>query len=98
MPAFTEVAGGTRVRLRVKPGARKNAILGVRGDALKVSVTAPPDRGKANDAVVALLAEALDLPARSVTIVSGQASQDKVIVVPLPAETTRRLLHPVRDE
>jgi len=52
----------TRLRLRVSPKAKRNAVQGLRGDALKMSVTAAPERGRANDAVIALLAEALDLP------------------------------------
>ena len=72
---------GTRLRLRVKPGARKTAILGVHGGALKVAVSAPPERGKANRAVVELLAETLGLPTSAVTIASGEASKDKVVEV-----------------
>jgi uncharacterized protein (TIGR00251 family) len=82
----------TRLRLRVSPKARKNAIQGLRGDALKLSVTAAPERGRANDAVIALLAEALDLPASSIELVSGAASKDKVVEIPLSSgEIARRL-------
>jgi uncharacterized protein (TIGR00251 family) len=82
----------TRLRLRVSPKARKNAIQGLRGDALKLSVTAAPERGRANDAVIALLAEALDLPASSIELVSGAASKDKVVEIPLTSgEIARRL-------
>lgn len=83
---------GTRLRLRVKPGARKSAIVGVHGGALKVSVAAPPERGKANAAVVALLAEALGLPASAITIASGTASQDKVVRIALDPESIRERL------
>ena len=78
---LTPVAGGTRLRVRVKPGARKAAILGVHDGALRVAVTAVAERGKANLAVVALLASALDLPAASVTIVGGKTSQNKVVEI-----------------
>ena len=88
----TPVPGGTRLRLRVHPKARKDAIMGVHAGALKVSVTAPPEKGKANDAVVRLLAKALDLPKGSVAIVAGEASQDKTVVVALdPTELRERL-------
>jgi uncharacterized protein (TIGR00251 family) len=83
---LTPVPGGTRLRVRVKPGARKDAIVGVHGGALKISVTAPPEKGKANDAVVALLAKAFDVPMSAVEIVAGETSQDKVVVVELRAE------------
>jgi uncharacterized protein (TIGR00251 family) len=69
----------TRLRLRVSPGARKTQLAGRYGDAWKVRVSAPPEDGRANAAVVALLAERLGLPRRNVSIVSGLASRDKVV-------------------
>ena len=89
---LTPVAGGTRLRLRVKPGARKTAIVGVHGGALKVAVAAAPEKGKANRAVVKLLAEALDLPASAVTIISGDTSQDKVAEIALDPTAVRAIL------
>jgi uncharacterized protein (TIGR00251 family) len=80
---LTSVAAGTRLRVRVKAGARTSAVGGAHGGALKISVAAVAERGKANRAVVAVLAEALGLPTSSVTIVSGKSSQDKVVVVAL---------------
>ena len=82
----------TRLRLRVSPKAKRNAVQGLRGDALKVSVTAAPERGRANDAVIALLAEALDLPASSIELVSGAASKDKVVEIPLSSDEIARRL------
>jgi uncharacterized protein (TIGR00251 family) len=84
--------GRTRLRLRVRPGAKKDAILGEHGGALRVSVTAPPERGKANRAVAALLAGALGVPPSSVEITSGESSPDKVVALPLPPEEVRRRL------
>jgi len=89
---LTPVAGGTRLRLRVKPGARKTAIVGVHGGALKVAVAAAPEKGRANRAVVKLLAEALDLPPSAVTITSGEASQDKVAEIALGPDAVRAIL------
>jgi uncharacterized protein len=86
------VALGTRLRLRVKPGARKTAILGVHGGALKIAVTAAPEKGKANRAVVRLLADALDLPASTVTITAGETSQDKVAEIALKPAAVRAML------
>jgi uncharacterized protein (TIGR00251 family) len=88
------VVGGTRIRLRVKPGARKAAIVGVHGGALKLSVAAPPERGKANRAVIALLAEALDIPPSAVTIAVGETSQYKVAEIALPPAAVRAILDP----
>ena len=82
----------TRLRLRVSPKAKRNAVQGLRGDALKVSVTAAPERGRANDAVIALLAEVLDLPTSSIELVSGAASKDKVVEIPLSSDEIARRL------
>jgi uncharacterized protein YggU (UPF0235/DUF167 family) len=74
------VAPTTRLRLRVAPGAsRAPGIVGRYGDAWKVRVGAAPERGKANEAVLALLAETLAVPRSSVTIVSGGGSRDKIV-------------------
>jgi len=89
---LVSVAGGTRLRLRVKPGARKTAIVGVHGGALKVAVAAAPEKGKANRAVVKLLAEVLDLPASAVTIAAGETSQDKVAEIALNPMAVRAIL------
>lgn len=68
-----------RLRLRVAPGARCSHVAGRLGDAWKVRVTAPPERGKANDEVVALLADTLAVPRGEITIVAGRASRDKLV-------------------
>jgi uncharacterized protein len=80
---LTSFSGGTRLRLRVKAGARTSAIVGVHGGALKLSVAAAPERGKANRAVVNLLADTLGLPSSGVKITSGKTSQDKVAEIAL---------------
>jgi uncharacterized protein len=72
-------APSTRLRLRVSPGARSNAIVGRHGEGWKVRVTAAPEGGKANHAVLRLLAERLDLPGKSLALVSGPSSRDKIV-------------------
>jgi uncharacterized protein (TIGR00251 family) len=69
----------TRVRLRVSPGARKTELAGRHGDGWKIRVSAPPEGGRANDAVLDVLAERVGLPRRALSIVSGQKSRDKVV-------------------
>jgi hypothetical protein len=71
----------TRLRLRVSPGASRTEVVGPHGDAWKVRVTAPPESGKANDAVRDLLAAALDVPRSDTEIVAGASSRDKVLAV-----------------
>ncbi len=90
--ALTPVAGGTRMRLRVKPGARRTVIVGVHGGALKLSVAAQPEKGKANRAVVQLLAKTLGVPISAVTISAGDTSQDKVVEVALDPAAVRAIL------
>ena len=83
---------GTRLRLKVRAGARRDAIVGAHGGALKLQVIAAPERGRANRAVLELLARALDLASSTLELVSGHGSPDKVVLVPLsPAEVLRRL-------
>jgi len=84
---LTRTATATRLRVRVRPGARENAIVGVREGALRVGVTAPPDRGKANKAVLRLLAERLGVPVSALELASGHGSRDKTVLVPLSPET-----------
>jgi len=72
-------AVSTRLRLRVAPGAARASVVGRHGDAWKVRVAAPPEGGRANDAVVRLLADTLALPREAVTLVSGHAARDKIV-------------------
>ena len=72
-------APNTRLRIRVAPGAGTTAVVGRHGDAWKLRVTAPPERGRANDAVVALLADTLGLRRDAVRLVSGGSARDKVV-------------------
>jgi len=69
----------TRLRLRVSPGAGRSALVGRHGDAWKVRVSAPPERGRANEAVVELLAASLGLSRPDVRLVSGGGSRDKIV-------------------
>jgi uncharacterized protein len=72
---------GVTFAIKVHPRARKNAITGELGDALKVALTAPPVDGKANEACVEFFANLLKVPRASVTIAAGQGSRNKVIRV-----------------
>jgi uncharacterized protein (TIGR00251 family) len=69
----------TRLRLRVSPGAGRPEIVGRHGDGWKVRVTAPPEHGRANEAVLRLVADTLAVPRSAVTIVSGHGARDKII-------------------
>ena len=86
-------AASTRVRLRVSPGAGKAGIVGRHGDAWKVRVTAAPEHGRANEAVLRLVAEALAVPRDSLTLVAGHGGRDKIVELTglAPALVERRL-------
>jgi uncharacterized protein (TIGR00251 family) len=81
MIPIRDTPAGVTFTVKVHPRARKNAITGEVGDALKVALTAPPVEGRANQACIALLAELLNVPRGSVTIVGGQTSRNKMIRV-----------------
>ena len=87
-----DMGGGTLLRLRVKPGARKNAVLGVHGGALKISVIAAAERGKANRGALKLLGKVFDVPPSALEMVAGQSSPDKTLLVPMPPKLLRRRL------
>jgi uncharacterized protein (TIGR00251 family) len=74
-----ETAKGISFSVKVHPRARKNAITGTVGDALKLALTAPPVEGKANQAVIEFFSELFAIPRSSVTIASGETSRNKVI-------------------
>jgi uncharacterized protein len=81
---FTMVPDGVRMRLKVQPRARRNQVGGLApeadgGAALKVAVTAPPEDGKANAAVIALLADAWSMPKSRLSVVAGAAGRRKTI-------------------
>jgi uncharacterized protein len=86
-------AVSTRVRLRVSPGANSAHVVGRHGEAWKVRVAAPPEGGRANEAVVRLLAETLSLPREAVTLVSGHGARDKIVQLTGldPTQIERRL-------
>ena len=73
--------GGVRLRLRVKPGAGRDRLIGAYGESLKVAVRAAPERGKANDAVSRLLAQLFSVSRSDVVVVAGAGSQDKMVEI-----------------
>ena len=70
-----------KLPIKVVPGSSRNGIAGWLGDTLRVRVTAPPERGKANAAVESLLCEVLGLPGGSVRVVSGSTSPRKIVEI-----------------
>jgi uncharacterized protein len=75
----TDVADGCMLTVRAHPGARKNGVTGVHADAVKIALTAPPVDGKANEALIAFLADALPLPRARIALVAGVTSRTKTL-------------------
>jgi len=76
-----DTPSGATFQIKVQPRARRNAIAGEVGDALKVALTAPPVDGRANDACVSFFAELLNVPRSSITIAAGETRRNKLIRV-----------------
>ena len=88
-----EESGAVVLRLHVHAGAGRTAVMGRHGDALKVKVAVPPEKGRANDACVDLVAATLGVPKTQIELVSGPASRSKrVRVTGVEADEVRRLL------
>lgn len=81
MIPIRDTPAGATFTVKVHARARRNAVIGEVGDALKIALTAPPVEGKANEACIAFLAELLDVPRSSITIAAGETSRNKLIRV-----------------
>ncbi len=94
IPIKSDATGAT-FAVKVHPRAKKNAVAGELGDALKLSLTAPPVEGKANQACIDFVAELLSVPRSSVSIAAGETSRQKVVrVLGLSAAQVRARLEP----
>lgn len=74
-------ASSVRIVVKAVPGARRDEIVGMLGERLKVRVRAPAEGGRANEAICALIASAVGIPPRGVRIVSGHASSEKIVEI-----------------
>ncbi len=77
MLQITTTTAGLILLVRASPGAKRDGLLGEHAGALKVAVSAPPDKGKANEAIIDLLSKKLALAKSSITLVSGATSRQK---------------------
>jgi hypothetical protein len=88
-----DTAEGATFAVKVHPRAKRDGIAGELGEALKLTVAAPPVEGRANDACVRLLAQALGVPRSSVTVVAGGSGRQKLIrIAGMRAEELRTRL------
>ncbi|MCL2020729.1 MAG: DUF167 domain-containing protein [Betaproteobacteria bacterium] len=89
----TDREGAVYLALHVHPGAKRNELVGLHGNALKVRLAAPPVDGRANEALLQCLANWLSLPQSALILKSGQTSRRKVVRVQgLTAERIREIL------
>ena len=88
------INGGCILSVRVHPGAKHNAINGMHDGALKISLTTPPSDGRANQALIAFLAERLNIPRTSIELISGPKNRSKAFRITgiTTAEASARLL------
>ncbi len=94
MIAIRKTDGGVTFAVKIRPRAKRDAITGEVGGALKVALIAPPVDGKANEACIEFFAKLLKLPRSSITIAAGLTSRNKVIrVAGLSAEEVRKRLN-----
>jgi hypothetical protein len=78
---FIPRADGVQLAIRAQPGARKNAVLGEHAGALKVAVTAPPEGGRANEAILELLRDWLGVKRSQLELLSGATNRNKTVLI-----------------
>lgn len=81
MIQVNEHAEGCVIAVRAQPGARRDGVVGEHNGALKIAVSAPPDKGKANEAIAAVLCAALGMKKSQVALLAGTTSRDKKFLV-----------------
>lgn len=95
MDWLNQRADGAALSLHIVPGARKTEVDGIHGDALKIRLQAPPVDGKANKALVEFLAEKLGIAKSAVSLIRGETSRAKTVLVRgIPCDRIRHLLKP----
>lgn len=76
-----QTGDGLELRIKVVPGSKRSAIVGILGDRLKIAVSAPPEGGKANKAVCKLIAQALRITERDIALTHGQSQPRKTVLI-----------------
>lgn len=93
-----DTGDGCALRVKVHPGAKKDAVTGVLGECLKIALSAPPVDGKANGALIAFVAESIGLPKTRIALIRGMTNRSKVLrITGKSAAEVRAALDPARD-
>lgn len=90
--AVLEKTGGCLLKCRVQPRASRNAVAGICGEALKITLTAPPVDGKANQALLKFLSEILKLSPSGLRLTAGESSRNKTVFIPDAKDSVIRKL------
>ena len=91
---YQPAQNGFRLRLHLQPGAKRNQVVGLYGDALKIALSNPPVDGKANAALIAFLSAQLHIPKQRITLLSGHLARKKIVVIQGVTEIQLRQLLP----
>lgn len=83
---LSEAGGGRRLAVRAQPGARRSGVVGVWNGHIKIAVRSPAQDGRANEELLAVLAQVLDLPRRALELERGERAQLKLIRIDAPRE------------
>ena len=87
---------GWQISVHAQPGAKKIEVVGPHGDALKIRIASPPVEGRANEALIAYLSTMLDMPRAGITLLRGESSRRKVVLIASSDFGPVRLLTPKR--
>ncbi len=79
------------LKIHLHPGAKKNEIVGMHGDAIKIKIKAPPVEGKANEALIEFLSETLSIAKSKIEIIRGHTSRQKIVAIECSEETLKSL-------
>jgi uncharacterized protein (TIGR00251 family) len=89
---------GATLSVRLHPGAKKNAVTGLHAGAVKIALNAPPVDGKANEALIAFVAERLSIPRSRVALIAGTTSRSKTLrITGKSAAEVEAALSPIQD-
>jgi len=80
-PAIREIDGGVVFSVKIVPGSSKTSVCGMLDKMVKIKISAPPEKGKANQSLVEFLAKTLDVKRKDVHIISGQTSPVKSVEI-----------------
>ncbi|HKY01623.1 MAG TPA: DUF167 domain-containing protein [Burkholderiales bacterium] len=92
MSWYRTTAEGYTLAIHAQPGAKRSEVAGLHGDRLKIRLAAPPVEGRANEALIAFLADELNLPRSKVRVIKGESSREKIVAVLDTTAQPERLL------